>query len=96
VHNHNSSESDVQRKKFKKLTQKVNSKYLGKDAIEEQRDVMEFGNLKYDGQDHTSVVERLFEINKDLELFGKEIGKFSIREMAQRIIPNTLKTAASL
>jgi hypothetical protein len=96
VCSHNTGDSDAQRKKFKKLIQKVNSKFLGQDAIKEQRDVMEFGNLKYDGHDHTSVAERLFEIKEDLELFGKEVGKFSIQEMAQRIIPNTLKTAASL
>jgi hypothetical protein len=40
VRTHNSGDSDVQRKKFKKLIQRVNSKYLGKDAIEEQRDAM--------------------------------------------------------
>ena len=82
VRTHNSGNSDVQRKKFKKLIQKVNLKYLGKDAIEEQRDAMEYGNLTYDGHDHKSVMERLFEINKDLELFGEEVGKFTIREMA--------------
>jgi hypothetical protein len=78
VRSHNSGDSEIQRKKFKKLIQKVNSKYLGRDAIEEQRDAMEFGDLKYDGHDHMSVVERLFEINEDLELFGEEVGKFSI------------------
>jgi hypothetical protein len=64
------------------LIQKVNLKYLGKEAIEEQRDAMEFGDLKYDGHDHMSIVERLFEINKDLKLLGKEVGKFLMREMA--------------
>ena len=82
IRNHNVGEPDAQRKKFKKLIQKVNSKYLGKDAIEDQRDAMEFGELKYEGHDHVSIVERLFEINDDLELFGEEVGKFSIREMA--------------
>ena len=43
-----------------------------------------------------SVVERLFEINEDLELLGDKVGKFLIHEMARRVIPNTLKTAASL
>ena len=93
---HNSDDSSVQRKKFKKLIQKVNSKYLGKDAIEEQRDAMEYGNLTYDGHDHTSVVERLFEINENLKLLSEEVGKFTIQEMARRVIPNTLKNAASL
>jgi hypothetical protein len=96
VHTHSWGDSDVQRKKFKKLIQKVNSKYLGKDAIEEQCDAMEYGDLTYDGHDHTSVMERLFEINEDLELFGKEVGKFTIPEKARRVIPNTLKNAASL
>ena len=57
VRTHNSGDSDVQRKRFKKLIQKVNSKYLGKDAIEEQRDAMEYGDLTYDSYDHASVVE---------------------------------------
>jgi len=55
--NHNAGDYDTQRKKVKKLIQKVNTKYLGKDAIEDQREVMEFGELKYDGHDHTAAVE---------------------------------------
>ena len=57
VRAHNSGDADAQRKKFKRLLQKVNSKYLGKDAIEEQRDAMEYGDLTYDGHDHMSMVE---------------------------------------
>ena len=44
---------------------------------------MEYGNLTYDGHDHTSVVEPLFEINEDLELLSEEVGKFTIQEMAR-------------
>jgi hypothetical protein len=94
--NHNAGDALIQRKKFKKLIQKVNSKYLGKEAIDDQRDAMEFGELKYEGHDHTGAVERLFEINDDLELFGEDADKFSDREMARRVIPKNLKTAASL
>ena len=94
--NHNAGDSDAQRKKFKKLIQKVNTKYLGKDAIEDQREAMEFGELKYDGHDHTAAVEQLFEINDNLELLGEDVSKFSIREMAKRIIPKNLKTSANL
>ena len=34
--NHNAGDASVQRKKFKKLIQKANSKYLGKEAIDDQ------------------------------------------------------------
>jgi hypothetical protein len=57
---------------------------------------MEFGDLKYDRHDHKRVVDRLFKINNDLKLFSKEVGQFSIHEMAQRVIPITLKTATRL
>ena len=83
IRTHNFGDSNAQRKRFKKLIQKVNSKYPGKDAIEEQRDAMEYGDLTYDSHDHTSVVEWLFEINADLKLFSEEVGKFTIREMAR-------------
>jgi hypothetical protein len=39
------------------LIQKANSKYLGKEAMEDQHDVMEYGGLKYDSHNHMSVVE---------------------------------------
>ena len=94
--NHNSGDSDAQCKKFKRLIQKVNPKYLGKEAIEEQCDAMELGDLKYDGLNHMNVIERLFEINDNLEFLGEEASKFSMHEMAQRVIPNILKTATSL
>ena len=57
---------------------------------------MEFGELRYEGHDHTGAVKCLFEINDDLELFGEDANKFSERDMARRIIPKNLKTAASL
>jgi hypothetical protein len=41
-------------------------------------------------------VERVFEINEHLELLGEEVGKFSIREMARQVIPNSLKHTAGL
>ena len=82
IHTHNSDDSNAQRKRFKNLIQKVNSKYLGKDPIEEQHNAMEYGDLTYDCHNHTSVVERLFKINEDLELFGEEVGKFTVQEMA--------------
>lgn len=57
AHNHSSGNSDAQRRKFKKLIQKINAKYLGKDAIKDQCEAMEFGELKYDNHDHMTAVE---------------------------------------
>ena len=57
---------------------------------------MEYRELKYEGHDHTSVKEGLFEINDNLQLFGEEVGKFLVCEMTWRIIPKTLKMATSL
>jgi hypothetical protein len=39
---------------------------------------------------------QLFEINQDLELFGKDVEKFLIGEMAKLIIPENLKYQAKL
>ncbi|KAL3787430.1 hypothetical protein HJC23_001827 [Cyclotella cryptica] len=70
--------------KFKKLIQKVNLKYLRKEAIKDQRDATEFRELRFEGHDHMSV------------LFNEEADKFLDREMARQVIPKNLKTAASL
>ena len=56
AHNDGAGESNAQQKKFKKLIQKVNSKYLSKDAIKRQFNTMEYGKLKYNGHDYTSVM----------------------------------------
>jgi hypothetical protein len=78
------------------LIQKVNAKYLGRDAADIQRDAMMMGELRYEGQDHEKAIERLFEINDDIELFSEEAEGFPIREMARKIIPQTLKPQARL
>ena len=82
--------------KFKKLIQKVNAKYLGRDATDIQRDAMMMGELHYDGQDHKKAVDQLFEINNNIELFSKEAEGFLIHQMARKIIPQTLKPQARL
>jgi hypothetical protein len=94
--NHATGNSAAQQAKFKKLIQKVNMKYLGKDAADDHKIAMQRGELRYDDQDHDKVAERLFEINRDLELLGKDVEKFTIREMAKLIIPENLKPQAKL
>ena len=96
VRNHGAGDETAQRNKFRKLIQKMNARYLGEDAYDDQRDAMEKGELKYEGHDHEQLAERLFQINKDLELFHEVADQFSIRDMARKIIPRNLKTAARL
>jgi hypothetical protein len=86
----------VQQGKFKKLIQKVNMKYLGKDAADNQKIAMQRGELQCDNCDYDKVAERLFKINRDLELLGKDIEGFSIQEMAKHIIPQNLKYQAKI
>ena len=71
-------------------------RYLGDDAYDDQKDTMEKGELKYKGHNHEQLAERLFQINDDLELFHEDADKFSMRDMARKIIPQNLKMAARL
>ena len=41
-------------------------------------------------------VERLFQINGDLDLFGEDAEGYSLRDMARKIIPKNLKPSAKL
>ena len=54
------------------------------------------GELRCNDHDYEKIAERLFEINKDLELLSDDIEKFSIREMAKLVIPENLKYQAKL
>lgn len=96
IRNHATGDSAAQRAKFKKQIQKVNAKYLTERAVDHQKDAMENGELKYEGHDHLRVVERLFQINEDLDLFSENAEKYSMREMARKIIPKNLKANARL
>ena len=96
VRNHGASEEAAQRNKFRKLIQRVNMRYIGDDDYDDQKDAMEKGELKYEGHDHEQLAECLFQINDDLELFCEDADKFSMRDMARKIIRRNLKTAASL
>jgi hypothetical protein len=55
---------------------------------------MTMSELQYEGQMHKKVAERLFEINNNRKLFDKETKKFSMHEMARKIIPQNLKPQA--
>jgi hypothetical protein len=57
---------------------------------------MENGELTYEGHDHFSVTERLFRINEQLEYLGTDVKKFSDKEMARKVVPKTLLSAARL
>ena len=57
---------------------------------------METGEMYYNGQDYQKVSERLFQINNNIELLCQNVDKFSIRDMARKIIPRNLKIMAHL
>jgi hypothetical protein len=71
-------------------------KYFGKDAGDDQKTAMLHGELRCNDHDYEKIVERLFEINEDLELLSDDIEKFSICEMAKLVIPENLKYQAKL
>ena len=75
--------------------QKIDVKYFGKKAVDHQQDAMESSKLWYEGHDYGKVVELLFKINDNLELFGDDADKFTMHEIGQRIIPRNLKSAAT-
>ena len=77
------------------MCQKLCKKKLGKHYLVNQKDVMEAG-LPYEGHNHETMVERLFQINGDLGLFGEDAEPYSIRDMARKIIPKNLKPMARL
>jgi hypothetical protein len=81
---------------FKRLIQDFGKQYFGRKAAEEQKDAMENGELTYEGHDHFSVAERLFQINEQLEYLGTNVEKFSNKEMARKVVPKTLQPAARL
>lgn len=76
---------------LKELIQQVNMKYLGKHAIDQQKDLMEDGELWYRGYDHEKLAQQLFQMNDDFKLFSKDSNKFSICEMAMKFILCNLK-----
>ena len=57
---------------------------------------MENGKLTYEGHDHFMAIERLLKINKDMVVLGPNVESFSVREMARKIVPKTLKDNARL
>ena len=60
-----------QKKRFMTMCQKLCKKKLGKHCLDNQKDAMEAG-LTYEGHNHETMVERLFQINGDLGLFGED------------------------
>ena len=59
---------------------------MGKHALDKQKDAMEAG-LNYNGHNHETMVERLFQINGDLDLFGEDAEGYSRRDMAGKSSP---------
>ncbi len=57
---------------------------------------MQLGELNYDGHDHEAAVERLLEINEQIQYLAEDAEIFSSKEMAKRIIPKNLKPSARL
>ena len=61
-----------QKKKFTTMCKTLCKKKLGNHALDNQKDAMEAG-LIYNGQNHETMVERLFQINGGLNLFGEDV-----------------------
>ena len=69
---HGTGNANAQQAKFIKLIQCFNKKCLVKQSLNIQTDAMETRELRYKGHNHEKVAERLFQINKDLELFSQD------------------------
>ena len=84
-----------QKKKFTTMCKTLCKTKLGNHALNNQKEAMEAG-LDYDGHNHGILVERHFQINSDLDLFGEDAKGYSLRDMARKIIPKNLKPSAKL
>ena len=73
-----------------------NKKYFADDTLKIQKTAMRDGELRYDGHGHRGVIKILFVINKCLECFSPQATDFSILEMAEEVMPNTLKRETHL
>lgn len=93
---HGTGHANAQQAKFIKLIQQFNKKHFVKHALDIKKDVMETGEMWYKGHNHEKVIEWLFQIKEDLELFSQDADKFLIRNMARKVIPRNLKTSAWL
>lgn len=92
--NHTKGDPITQQAKFKNFIKKVNVKYFGKDAADDQKTAMLQGELQCNNHNYKKVREWLIKINQDLKLLNKDINKFSILKMAKLVIPKNLKYQA--
>ena len=88
--------ASTQEEKCRAFIKSVNSKYLGKNATDDQKDAMSDGEMHYEGYGHEKAAKRLFQINKDLALMNAEVDPLTIREMIRKILPKNLKPKARL
>ena len=79
--------------KHMKLVQEVARAYLGKSALRLQKDAMRQG-LHYSGHDHWRAIHRLYSMNDDLAFLAPRAAKFCEEEMAETVVPATLKHLA--
>ena len=94
--NHATGTQARQREKFLELIKKSLQKILGSRIADNQIDAMQLGELNYDGHNHEAAVERLLEINDQIQYLAEDAESFSPKEMAKRIIPKNLKPSARL
>lgn len=85
-----------QHKKFKWPIQEFNKEYLADNTLKTQKKAMRDGKLHYNGHEHHKVVKRLFVVDKCFELFSPQATSFSIFEMTEEVMPNTLRPEACL
>jgi len=85
IGNHNAGNSTAQHEKFKKAIQKFYKKYMGPSMIDKQKDAMENRLLCYEGTNHKQAVERLCQINQDIELLSNDADLLPIQDMARKL-----------
>jgi hypothetical protein len=93
---HANGNTAAQRAKMLKCFQELNELYLADDALKNQKKAMRDGELTYQDHDHKKMARRMFQINDDLVYFKTNATKFTMEEMAEEVIPNSLKPTARL
>jgi hypothetical protein len=88
---HANGNTAAQRAKMLKCFQELNELYLADDALKNQKKAMRDGELTYQDHDHKKMARRMFRINDDLIYFKTNAAKFTMEEMAEEVIPNSLK-----
>lgn len=82
--------------KFQMTHSRIQQGISSRKCTLDQEESNAWGKIALNGHDHCKIDKRLFIINQCLELFSPQATNFLISEMAEEVVPNTLKSEACL